>query len=117
MAATSSGVSIRPIGILATIAARDSSLEIPCISARRAWIAWVMSVSTTPGQMALTLTPYGASVSAADRTTLRIPALLAAYAAWVGRPPRAETELSATIASFGSRPSIDPPPGSRGTSP
>ena len=66
------------IGMLLISVASDSSGLMPCNLLRSWWMACVMGVSTKPGHTALTVMPCGASASAAERTTLITPALLAA---------------------------------------
>jgi hypothetical protein len=63
------------------VAARfASSLVTPCSRAMSAIPSSLMSVSTQPGQMALTVILRGPSSSAAARTRPWTPALLAQYA-------------------------------------
>jgi hypothetical protein len=76
--ATSSGVCIRPSGTVATSRPMAARVVVPVSCARCCALRLVISVSTTPGQTALTVMPCDANASAAERTTLITPALLAA---------------------------------------
>ena len=53
-----------PIGIFATHIARVSSIDLPESRANLRMLSSTMSVSTNPGQMALTVTPCGAASKA-----------------------------------------------------
>ena len=75
----------RPIGILAIHIARVSSGDLPESRANLRMLSSTMSVSTNPGQIALTVTPNGAASNATSLVRPSTACFEDTYAARLGR--------------------------------